>query len=186
MKPSRDELKEILKLHKMWLNKETGSNYANLTDVNLAGIDLRYADLRYATLTGVNLEGANLGYINLEGANLSYANLINVNLRGANLKGTNLKGTNLKGTDLRGVDLRNTNLRYCIGNNKEVKSLQIGTYLISYNEDILNIGCQSHKLDAWKTFTDNEILEMDDISALDWWKLNKEIIISLVERELKG
>jgi len=106
------------------------------------------------------------------------------NLRYANLRYTDFKGVNLTGADLTGADLTGANLRYCIGNGKEIKSLQIGTYLISYTKDILNIGCQSYTLDEWKAFSDEEIKVMDD-GALEWWKLNKHIIFKLAEREIK-
>ena len=83
---------------------------------------------------------------------------IKLDLSGANLSGANLSGANLNGADL----------RYCIGNGREIKSLQIGTYLISYTKDILNIGCQSHTYSDWRTFSDNIILDMDGKTALDW------------------
>ena len=113
-------------------------------------------------------------------ANLTDANLTDANLTGAILRRANLSDANLIGTILIRADLR-----YCVGNNQEVKSLQTGTYLISYTKDILNIGYESHTLDEWKVFTDDEISKMDEY-ALEWWKLNKEIIISLVEKEIKG
>ena len=106
-----------------------------------------------------------------------YADLSNADLSNADLRYANLRGANLRGANLRGA-----NLRYCVGNGKEIKSLQIGTYLISYTKDILNIGCQSHTLDEWKSFTDDEISEMDS-DVLEWWKLNKYIVIELAERE---
>ena len=113
---------------------------------------------------------------------LRYADLSGADLSGANLRSADLSGADLRYADLIGADLSGANLRYCIGNSKEVKSLQIGTYLISYTKDILNIGCQSHTLDEWKNFTDAEI-EFMDTKALAWWKLNKYIIITLVSRE---
>ena len=42
--------------------------------------------------------------------------------------------------DLSSSNLRGSDLRYVIGNGREVKSLQIGTYFVSYHKDILNIG----------------------------------------------
>lgn len=72
-------------------------------------------------------------------------------------------------------------LRYCIGNNNEVKSLQLGTYLISFCGQTLNISCQSHTIEDWGNFTDKEISDMDS-NALDWWKLNKSIILEVVKR----
>lgn len=46
----KDELQEVLRLHKMWLNDEDGGKRA----------DLRRANLEVADLRGANLEGADL------------------------------------------------------------------------------------------------------------------------------
>ena len=147
-----------IELHKQWLNNDP------------SGIKL---DLSDANLSDANLRGANLNYANLIYANLSYADLSDADLRGANLIGANLRGANLIGA----------NLSYCIGNNVEIKSLQIGTYLISYYKNILNIGCQSHTIEQWEAFTDEAINSMD-YGALEWWKLNKDIVITLAKREV--
>ena len=160
---TENEIKEILENHQKWLNNDGGKK-----------ADLSNSNLRDANLRGANLRGADLA-----GADLSYADL-----RDTELNYTDLRGANLMGADLSGADLTDANLRYCIGNGKEIKSLQIGAYLISYTKDILNIGCQSYTLAEWKAFSDEEIKVMDD-GALEWWKLNKHIIIELVEREIK-
>ena len=191
----QDELNEILKFHKMWLNSEQGGKRADLRRSVLTGANLRDADLRDALLIGANLRRSVLTGADLRDAFLTGANLTGADLTGADLRYADLTDANLTGADLRYADLRRSVLRRsvltgaylrdCIGNNKEIKSLQIGTYLISYTKDILTIGCQSHTLDKWKAFTDHEISEMDEY-ALEWWKLNKDIVIELVEREIKG
>ena len=71
-----NELKNILKLHKKWLNNEEGGLKA----------DLREADLRGADLSGANLYGANLRGANLYRADLCGAILCGADLRGANLR----------------------------------------------------------------------------------------------------
>ncbi len=111
------------------------------------------------------------------------ADLSDVDLSGANLSFANLRHVNLKGADLTNTNLRGIIFNYCTGNNKEIKSLQIGTYLISYHKDILNIGCKTHTLKEWENFTDGEIAKMDE-DALNWWKLNKDIVLTLVRREI--
>ena len=100
-------------------------------------------------------------------------------------KGTrlDLRNVDLSDANLRYANLSGVDLRYCIGNNKEVKSLQLGKYLVSYTKDILNIGCQSHRHSSWKSFNTNDILSMDRETALDWWNLNKHIIFELIDRE---
>ena len=154
-----------------------GSNLSesNLSDSNLIGSDLSYSNLIGSDLRDSNLSDSNLSYSNLSYSNLSYSNLI----------GSNLSYSNLSDSNLRGSDLSYSDLRCVIGNGREVKSLQIGTYLVSYHKDILNIGCQTHTLDKWINFTDEEIDAMDKGTSLDWWKLNKDILVTLVKREIQ-
>ena len=83
---SKEELKEILDKHKMWLKDEEGGERADLSN---------------ADLSSVNLWNANLIYANLSGADLSDADL-----KCANLSNTDLKGTNLWDADLSGADLK--------------------------------------------------------------------------------
>ena len=191
-------LEEQLELHKLWLKGEQGGVLLDLGGANLSDANLRSANLRSANLIGANLSDANLSDADLSDADLSDADLSDANLRSANLRGANLSdanlsdanlsdanlgGANLRGANLGGTHLRGADLIYCIGNNKEIKSLQIGEYLISYHKNILNIGCQSYTLLEWESFTDIEINNMDT-NALDWWNLNKHIIFELVKREI--
>ena len=79
IKPTLDELREILRLHKAWVLGETGGSRANLgladlSRANLSGANLSRADLSLANLSGANLSGANLSGANLSLANLSLAN----------------------------------------------------------------------------------------------------------------
>ena len=183
-----EDLKEKLALHKEWLvdsNKGTRLDLrcAYLSGADLRGADLSGADLRNANLRNANLRNANLKYANLSDADLRNANLKYANLSGADLRNADLRYANLSGADLSGANLSGADLRYCIGNNKEIKSLQIGTYLISYTKDILNIGCKSYKHSDWRTFSDSIILDMDGQKALDWWNLNKHILFELIDIE---
>ena len=117
----QEELNEILRLHKMWVEGKDGGAQANLEGADLRGAYLEGANLRGAGLCMANLEGANLREANLRGArllgaNLRFANLIEANLRGAHLREANLRGAllseaHLEGTDLRGANLRGAHLR---------------------------------------------------------------------------
>ena len=78
-----DELKEILKKHKMWINDEDGGERANLYGANLYKADLRGANLCDANLCDADLRGADLRGANLRIVNLYGANLCDADLRGA-------------------------------------------------------------------------------------------------------
>lgn len=115
-----NELKNILELHKKWLNNEEGGMRANLCgatlyeadfrEVNLHGADLCRANLRGADLYGVNLCGINLREADLYGANLCGANLCEANLCRADLHEATLCGANLYEADFHGVNLYETEL----------------------------------------------------------------------------
>ena len=72
------DLKQILELHKKWLNNEDGGKRADLSGANLSGANLSNANLRGADLRGANLRGANLWDADLWDADLSGANLRDV------------------------------------------------------------------------------------------------------------
>ena len=84
-------LKEILELHKKWLNDEKGGIRADLSNADLREADLSDVNLSYANLSGVDLRGADLRYANLSEANLIEADLRYVNLSNAILRGADLR-----------------------------------------------------------------------------------------------
>ena len=110
-----------------------------------------------------------------ERAELSYSDL-----RYSNLSGSDLRGSNLSGSNLRGSDLSGSNLRGSIGNCENIKSMQCDMWLVSYTETTLNIGCQTHLISEWFSFSDDEIARMDS-QALKWWAIWKPILQKIIE-----
>ena len=72
---NKEQLNDILKNHKKWLDDEEDGERANLIGANLRRADLSDAVLSYANLSGANLRGANLRGANLRGANLRDADI---------------------------------------------------------------------------------------------------------------
>jgi uncharacterized protein YjbI with pentapeptide repeats len=127
---SYDELKEILRLHGMWLRGEQDGKRADLSgavlsgadlsgavlsDADLSGAVLRRAVLSDADLSGAVLSGADLSGAVLSGADLRRAVLSDADLSGAVLSDADLSGAVLSGADLRravlsGADLRSADL----------------------------------------------------------------------------
>lgn len=92
---SKDELKEILRKHTLWVECEEGGERANLQRADLREANLWGADLRVANLWGANLQEANLQRADLQRANLREANLREADLQGANLREANLQRADL-------------------------------------------------------------------------------------------
>ena len=79
-KYTAEELKEILELHRKWLNNDGGVR-ADLRSANLRSADLSSADLRSADLSSADLSSADLSSADLRSANLSSADLRSADLR---------------------------------------------------------------------------------------------------------
>ena len=84
-KYTKEELADVLALHRKWLFGEDGGSKANLSGADLSG-----ADLSEAYLSGADLSGANLSEADLSGADLSEAYLSGADLSGADLSGADL------------------------------------------------------------------------------------------------
>ena len=112
--------------------------------VSLSGADLRSADLSGADLRGANLRGADL-----RGANLRDANLRDANLLGAYLLGANLCEANLRGTGL--------------------VIIYGDMYFISICKDVVRAGCQQHTAAEWRSFSKQQVAEMDGKRSLRYY-----------------
>jgi len=160
-----EQLKEVLELHKKWLDNEKDGVRANLRGADLCGADLREADLSVADLRGADLREADLSVADLRGANLYGADL-----RGADLRGADLRGADLYGAKYGDVILKGT-------------PFQIYTniyYVLIFHEHI-KIGCEFHSTKEWENFTDKEILAMDSKTALSFWKKWKDVILQMAK-----
>jgi len=161
---TKKELDLILDKHKKWLNNEEGGERANLYGANLEKADLRIADLRLADLRLADLRGANL-----YGANLEKADLRIADLRLADLRIADLRLADLRLADLRGANLRGANLRGVIHSLKRLKSIFGFEYPIAIIDDVIEVGCQTHTYEQWKSFTQEEIYKMDGNEATKFY-----------------
>ena len=146
---TKEELNDILRLHKLWMN-----DAENGVRANLSGANLSMANLSGAHLSGAHLSGANLSGAHLYGADLSGANLSRVDLSGANLNGANLNGANLNGADLSGAYLSGANLNLTKISDTEylVKTLFINGSRNSvswYGCNQIKIGCHKKEISWW-------------------------------------
>ena len=118
---------------------------------------MSWAELSWANLSRTDLSGADLSWANLFWTDLSGADLSRANLYGANLYGANLYGEKLDKNPIQLLGLK---------------------YPILITKLQIFIGCEKHKVEEWKKFTDEEISEIDD-GALDWWNEWKDTVFML-------
>ena len=122
-------------------------------------------------------------------ANLTYANLTYANLTGADLTGANLTRANLTDADLTGANLTDANLTDArmwgtAGNMREVRSVQIDTWPVTYTSDTMQIGCQRHQISKWRKWNTEAgrkwVAQMDG-KALEWADRNLALILQIID-----
>jgi hypothetical protein len=165
-----EQIKETLRLHKLWLDGDPSGVRANLRGANLQGANMRDA----------NMQVGNMRFANMQNADMRGANLRGANLRDANLRDANLQGANLQGADMRGANLRGADLQFAVGNMREIKSMQIDTWAVTYTSDMLQIGCQRHSIELWRKSDPRWIAAMDT-KASEWWDKFGPIVLGLID-----
>ena len=108
---SQDELDQIAKLHKIYMEGKHGGARAQIKFKNLSGLNLSNKDFAHADFTGSCFIGADLSSGNFASAtffacDLSRANLENACFARADFRGAFVAGANLSGADLKSADLR--------------------------------------------------------------------------------
>ena len=165
-----EELQKILDSHRKWLNDEAGGEKA----------DLRKSDLRHSGLSYSDLRKSDLSDSVLSGSDLSYSDLREADFRGAVLRGADFRGANLHGANFLGAILHGADLRHCIGNGREIQTIQSNWWTIVLGPKDMAIGCQQHSFEDWMAFNDDKIARMDR-EALGWWKIWKPILQQILE-----
>lgn len=157
----QEDINLVLKNHQNWL-LDVGGTRANFQGKTLSGL--------LFDESGTILDWANFGWAHLD----------NVHFKNISLKDVYFEGANLSRVTFEGVDLSGCDLLDCTGNNRQIKTIQAGKYIVNYTTEIIQIGCENHTIEDWFSFSDEKISEMDN-GALDWWKDWKPILKQILE-----
>jgi hypothetical protein len=194
---------EMYNQHQLWLQNYNTAIRLELINANLSGADLTGANLSDANLYSANLSDANLSSANLSNTTLSYSNLYNsylsgadlrcaylysvdlryANLSNANLSRAKLRRANLSDADLTGANITDANITFCKPDGIRIKRISLPKYNVNILDNhTIAIGCQQHHIDLWKSFSDDQIDQMDD-DALQWWNTHKTTIFNFIEEQ---
>jgi uncharacterized protein YjbI with pentapeptide repeats len=185
------DLKEILRLHGLYLVGDPTGKQADLTWANLTGADLTWANLTGADLTRADLTRADLTRADLRWANLAWADLTGADLTGANLTKADLRWANLTGADLRGADLTEADLTEANFTKADLRGADLtGTKVFTFQADlyrgctvpgvdgkrILQFGCVRLTLDEWDSQHDELAEKHEPARAAKFAVLTRSIV----------
>lgn len=153
------------------LNIECCNFYStNFSNVTIKNSDIRNSLFNYSRLSKLKLEKVKLKKCDFRGSELDNSSFSDCDLTGCNFWEASLLN----------IRLDNVYLMDTIGNGKEIKSLQIGTFTIVYTCNLLQVGCKIYPIDKWSTFTNRDLLEMGGREAAKFWNYHGDEILNLV------
>jgi uncharacterized protein YjbI with pentapeptide repeats len=176
---------EMYNQHQLWIEDHNCGKRLELINANLSGADLSCAVLCNANLSGADLRYAKLSGADLYNAKLSGANLCNADLNHADLRYANLSNAHLSRAKLRRANLSGVDIRFCTPDGNRIKSIDLPKYDVNILDNhTITIGCQQHHLDQWKSFSDEQIDNMDTYTyTLQWWNTHKQSIFDFIEEQ---
>ena len=87
---TQQELNDILRKHKLWLEDKEGGERADMQCANMRDADMQCADMQRANMWGANMRGANMHDANMHDADMQDADMRGADMRGANMRGANI------------------------------------------------------------------------------------------------
>jgi len=169
-KYTQEEISEVIRLHRLWLEGSSQGVRADFRNTALHGVRFCGVDLRHADFRGADLVGVNFYLAILRDTIFRHATLHDVDFCCAILRDADLYGVNLSGAD------------FCraIGDGKRIRTYQF-KFTVNIYDDRLQIASQNYSQREWfNDLPEEEIAEIG-CGALEWWNTHKGVIKSLCE-----
>ena len=161
---SYEDIKEILRLHNIWVVGLEGGHRADFS-----GIDLQKANFSYKDLTGICFKNSDLTKATFEGSNCSH-----VDFSGANCIGTDFDSSNLRDANLSGVTGLLSPIEFLKNNFECLPSLGYIAYKTFNNTykapDTWKIGMNSILTESVNRFPTDTCGSGINVATLDWVK----------------
>ena len=143
--------------------------------------------------------------MNYSGRSFPGRNFVGQDLRGVDFTDTFLVGADFTRADLRGAifcgahlgwaDFKDANTESAVFDDAQWLSIPIRQapilirdlyYVVVILSDHMRIGCETHTIEEWTAFHDNEIVGMDGRNALRFWRDHKFDLLQLVKHPRFG
>lgn len=153
---TRQDVETILNRHEIWKNGSSHVGmrahfaYADLSNLDLTGLDFNMASFEYANLQNVNFSGCDI----------SKSSFRHSDCAGANFSNTVVDNTSFLYANLADTTFSSTTKLTCIGNGKQLKTINVCKFLVTYSSHYMTIGCMHHDLAWWQSCTLSDIEEV--------------------------
>lgn len=146
-------------------------NAISLNEANLDGLDLNHLNFDNVFINGASFKNTILS--NISSKNASF---IECDFTKSDFSFCNLLNTEFEECVLKEIILRDT-----VGDMKNIFSVVLDTYVMTFTKEIMNLGCDSKSIEDWRKTTTDDI-EDDEQKWL--WDYYKELIFEIIDKRL--
>ncbi len=152
--------------------------------------------VEYCLKNNISLNNANLDNLDLSNLNFNDVFIINASFKNANLSeissknasfldcdfsGASLYHCNFLNTELENSKFDNADLRDCVGDMKNIFTIAIDTYVMSFTKTHLSLGCQTKTINEWRNLSSNDF---EDEEQKWLWDYYKDIMFQIIDKRL--
>ncbi len=132
---------------------------------------LYYSNLIVTNFTGCDFRCSDFKYVNFTGCNFTDCNLIGCDFSWCNFNHSIFKNTIIteEGDVINEIPIQITGLKWTV----------------TIFDQHMKIGCELHKFSDWESFSDERINDIN-LSALTFWKKNKQFLLSACANNGRG
>ncbi|EAL7494771.1 pentapeptide repeat-containing protein [Campylobacter coli] len=136
----------------------------------LEGISLNDANLENLNLSGLDFDNVFINGASFKNANLNDISSKNTSFIDCDFSGASFNFCNFLRTEFENCIFENVDLRDCIGDMKNIFSVVVDTYVMTFTKTMMNLGCDTKTIKEWRN------LSVDDNHA-------KELTIEIIRLE---
>lgn len=165
------ENKSISDLVKLCLNEHISLKDANLSDIDLSGFDLSERVF----------ENVDFSFTKLYQCNTKNTSFVNCKFDDADLSFCDFRHTNFENCSFKKCDIQST-----IGDCKNIFTLVIDSYILTFNHELLCIGCVQKSIKEWKALSDDELkIVFENKSDRELFLNYKAVVEAIIDKHLE-
>ncbi|EIP0127540.1 TPA: pentapeptide repeat-containing protein [Campylobacter coli] len=147
----------------------------------LEGISLNNANLENVNLSGLDFDNVFINGASFKNANLNDISSKNASFIDCDFSGASFHFCNFLRTEFENCIFENVSLRDCIGDMKNIFSIVVDTYVVTFTKTMMNLGCNTKTIKEWRNLS---VDDLEDEEQKWLWNYYKDTIFEIIDKRL--
>lgn len=146
----------------------------------LEGVSLNDAK-ENINLSGLDFDNVFINSTSFKNANLNDISSKNASFIDCDFSGASFNFCNFLRTEFENCIFENVDLRDCIGDMKNIFSVVLDTYVMTFTKTMMNLGCDTKTIKEWRNLS---VDDLEDGEQKWLWSYYKYTIFEIIDKRL--